>query len=79
MPGGKNTRRVKTFTCPNCKALYQVLRVDEGPETKDREIACHSCRAPLLGREGQFVLKYYFLRNAERRPKTGTALRRATT
>jgi hypothetical protein len=26
------------FNCPNCNALYQVVKVEAGPETIDREI-----------------------------------------
>ena len=53
-----------TFTCPNCKALYQVIKVEAGPETKGHEIACRVCGVPLAGREGKFVLKYFLLREA---------------
>ena len=52
------------FTCPHCNALYQVVEVEAGPETTDREIACRVCGAPLAGREGKFVLKYFLLREA---------------
>jgi hypothetical protein len=52
MPRTKYSGSFKTFTCPNCKALYQMIRVEEGPEITEREIACHSCGAPLSGREG---------------------------
>jgi hypothetical protein len=55
----------RTFTCPNCNALYQVVKVEAGPETIDRELECHSCGAPLLGREG-LVVKYFLLRHADR-------------
>jgi hypothetical protein len=50
------------FNCPQCNALYQVVRGEAGPETVDREIACRACGAPLPGREGSFVLKYFLLR-----------------
>jgi len=29
------------------------------PETTDREVVCLACSAPLSGREGKFVLKYF--------------------
>jgi hypothetical protein len=58
---------VKMFTCPNCQALYQVVKVEPGQETVDREVACLSCGAPLPGREGNFVLKYFMLRKATRK------------
>jgi hypothetical protein len=55
-----------TFNCPNCSALYQVVRQEAGPETVDRETTCRSCGGPLPGREGKFVLKYFLLRKAGR-------------
>jgi hypothetical protein len=55
-----------SFACPNCNALYQVIKVEAGPETTDQEIACRSCGGPLAGREGKFVLKYFLLRGAGR-------------
>jgi predicted Zn finger-like uncharacterized protein len=48
------------FKCPNCQALYQVVRMEAGP-TNDRAITCHSCGSPLPPREGQFILKYFLL------------------
>ena len=60
-----------TFTCPNCKALYQVVKVEAGSETKGHEIACRVCGVPLAGREGKFVLKYFLLREGIRRKHGG--------
>jgi predicted Zn finger-like uncharacterized protein len=56
-----------SFTCPNCQALYHVVKGEAGPETVDKEVACRACGAPFPGREEDFVLKY-FLRNGGRRP-----------
>ena len=63
-------RRVREpfFKCPNCDALYQVVRVEAGPETSDGEIACRVCGSPLAARDGEFVLKYFLLRAARRAP-----------
>jgi hypothetical protein len=47
------------FTCPNCAAEYRVVRVTADPSLPDREITCRRCGAPLHGREGGFVLKYF--------------------
>jgi len=55
-----------TFVCPNCQALYQIVKVEAGPETDSREIVCRACGGPLVGREGKFVLKYFLLRKAAR-------------
>ena len=64
-----------SFTCPNCQALYQVVRVEAGPETNNREITCSVCDAPLLGRKGKFVLKYFLLRKAIRSRRGAQLLR----
>jgi hypothetical protein len=65
--------RFNTFACPNCNALYQVVKVEAGPETADREITCLACGSPLTWREGKFALKYFLLREAVRRRRQGRA------
>src|SRR5271155_594708 len=66
------------FNCPNCNALYQVVKAEAGPETVDREITCRACGGPLVGREGNFVLKYFLLRKAARKePRSRRSSRRA--
>jgi predicted Zn finger-like uncharacterized protein len=52
------------FTCPKCKALYEVVKVEAGPETDEREIMCSACGGAFAGREGKFVRKYFLLRKA---------------
>ena len=54
------------FKCPSCDALYEVIRAEAGPETRDGEIGCRICGAPLAPRDGEFVLKYFLLRKAIR-------------
>ena len=66
MPGGRPAA-FPSFTCPNCAAFYQVVKVEAGPETVEAEVACRSCGAPFPGREGNFVLKYFLLRDGGRR------------
>jgi predicted Zn finger-like uncharacterized protein len=68
------TRRAfNLFTCPKCKALYQVVEVETGPEIKDDpEVSCQVCGGPLVGRQGKFVFKYFFMREGIRR-KHGSA------
>jgi hypothetical protein len=51
--------RTEPFKCPNCGSLYQIVKADAGPETVDRQIKCRG--APLNGRDGQFVLKYFLV------------------
>jgi predicted Zn finger-like uncharacterized protein len=62
MAGG----RFNTFTCPNCQALYEIVKVEAGPETEKREIICRACGGSLTAREGEFVLKYFLLRKGIR-------------
>jgi hypothetical protein len=57
------------FTCSHCDALYQIVKGEAGLESVNREVACRSCRAPMPGRDGQFVIKYFHLRNAARRKR----------
>ena len=40
------------FNCPNCNALYQLVKAEAGPETDDRKITCRACGAPLPARDG---------------------------
>jgi hypothetical protein len=58
--------RGASFTCPNCHALYDLVKVEAGPETTLRELTCLSCGGPFAAREGKFVLKYFLLREASR-------------
>ena len=55
------------FNCPNCDALYQLVKAEAEPETVYREITCRVCGGPLARREGKFVLKYFLLREKARR------------
>jgi hypothetical protein len=36
------------FTCPNCNALYHIIKVEAGPESADREITCRACGGHFL-------------------------------
>jgi hypothetical protein len=47
-----------SFTCPNCHALHQLVKVEAGPEIGLRDVGCHACGAPFPGRDGKLVLKY---------------------
>jgi hypothetical protein len=57
---------VPLFRRKSCFALYQIVKAPAGPETVDLGIACRVCSGPLAAREGQFVLKYFLLREASR-------------
>jgi predicted Zn finger-like uncharacterized protein len=54
---------IEPFKCPNCGALYRVVKTEAGPKAVAREIKCRACGAPLNGRDGQFVLKYFLTWN----------------
>ena len=40
--------RTVQFKCPNCGALYQVVKGEAGPETDDRQITCRPAARHLL-------------------------------
>jgi hypothetical protein len=63
----------RLFFCSNCNALYQLIKVEAGPENGSRVITCPVCAAPLPAREGKFVLKYFMLRKAARDRKQACA------
>ena len=65
MPRGRPPSYI-FLNCPNCNALYQVVKAEAGPETDDREITCRACGAPLPGSEGKFIFKYFLLRERAR-------------
>jgi hypothetical protein len=46
--------------------LYQVVKAEAGPETREGELACRVSGGPLTPRDGAFVLKYFLLRAARR-------------
>jgi hypothetical protein len=56
------------FACPTCQALYDVVKVEAGPEADSgRQLTCRSCGTPLAARDGKFILKYFMLRTATKR------------
>jgi hypothetical protein len=57
-------RPKSSFICPRCKAMYQVITEEAGPETVYSEIT--ACGGPLPNREGKYVLKYFLLRKGAR-------------
>ena len=59
-------RPKSSFNCPRCKAMYQVITEEAGPETVYSEITCNACGGPLPNREGKYVLKYFLLRKGAR-------------
>jgi predicted RNA-binding Zn-ribbon protein involved in translation (DUF1610 family) len=53
-------RSFKSFVCPNCGALYEIVKVEAGPGTTLQEVSCVSCGGPLPAREDRFILKYLY-------------------
>ena len=51
MPGGRPAS-FPSFTCPNCRALYQVVKAEAGPETIDRAVPCFLRAPPSRSRRG---------------------------
>jgi predicted Zn finger-like uncharacterized protein len=67
------------FHCPNCNALYQIVKIELGPEATARQVTCRPCGAPLPSRQGKFVVKYFLLRTSAykqkwKKPKTNEQL-----
>ncbi len=68
---------VSPFECPQCAAVYRVVRVEAEP-ADDRAITCPVCDAPLRGRDGRFILKYFLVGQARHaRPRAAPAPLRA--
>jgi hypothetical protein len=59
------------FNCPNCNALYQIVKIEAGPETTTRQITCRPCGAPLPPRQGKFIVRYFLLRTSAYKQKWG--------
>jgi hypothetical protein len=49
------------FDCPNCGARYKIVRVERDEVLSEEQTACLGCDAPLNGREGRLILKYFLL------------------
>jgi len=60
--------RPTLFKCPHCGARYKVVRA-EATAAINREITCLACELPLVGREGDFVLKYFLVDAPEQRER----------
>lgn len=60
------TAQALRFQCPNCDALYQLIRIETDSVTADRQIECLTCGAPLQGRDGRYLLKYFLLGSSQR-------------
>jgi hypothetical protein len=57
------------FACPNCDARYEVVRVEANTAGGGEQLTCRRCGAPLNGREGRFILKYFLVDRRGAAPK----------
>jgi predicted Zn finger-like uncharacterized protein len=62
------------FNCPNCEAVYQVVEAEAGPETVHGDVPCRKCGGLLAGRNGEYVLKYFYVRGGARRQQNVPSL-----
>ena len=59
------------FDSPNCGAEYQLVRMEAPSASADEQITCRKCGAPLNGREGRFILKYFLVGDGRKRRALG--------
>jgi hypothetical protein len=50
---------VTKFRCPTCDSQYKIVRVEVPLTENEHPLTCLGCGAPLLNRDGKFVLKYF--------------------
>jgi len=64
---------VEHTKCPNCQAAYKVVQVEAPSDPV--EVTCLNCGAPLEGRKGRFLLKYFLVdrRRRSRPPAASTS------
>jgi len=55
------------FNCRNCGIRYELVRVEAEPTVEWGDLTCMACGAPLPGREGRYVLKYFFTAKSGKR------------
>jgi hypothetical protein len=58
-----------TFHLSKLWARYKLVRVEAEPAGTDRQIVCRSCGVSLVGRGGNFVLKYFLVGRPRRQAK----------
>ncbi len=77
MKGEPMSDEVMRYSCANCGALYDLVRVEAESVGTDCELACLMCSAPLQSRDGRFALKYFLLEPPRPRHAQRIAARRA--
>jgi hypothetical protein len=53
------SRHAEPFHCPTCQGQYKLVRAEADGQSFNGTIECYYCDGPSIGREGQFVLKYF--------------------
>jgi predicted RNA-binding Zn-ribbon protein involved in translation (DUF1610 family) len=53
------------FYCPQCKAKYEIARMEAPSVAEDPEITCISCGTHFAAREGAFIVKYVLVERPE--------------
>jgi hypothetical protein len=51
----------KSVRLPKLRAHYKVVRMESDAIDVEGQIVCRRCGAPLQGREGKYVLKYFLV------------------
>jgi hypothetical protein len=63
------SKHAEPFHCPTCNGLYKLVRAEADSHSLNGTIECYCCGGPLVGREGQFVLKYFVADQPRKRAK----------
>ena len=66
--------QAELVNCPNCNVEYRLVRAEAGPETSYGQIECYHCGGPLNAREGQYILKYFLVKNQRKRAKASRVM-----
>jgi hypothetical protein len=61
--------QAEAFSCPNCNSRYKLVRAEADPESPEGQVPCRQCGAPLNGREGHLVLKYFLVDKPRRQAR----------
>jgi hypothetical protein len=63
------SKHAELFHCPTCSGQYKLVRAEADRESSSGAIECYYCDSLLVGREGQFVLKYFVADQPRKRGK----------
>jgi transcription elongation factor Elf1 len=62
-------KHAEPFNCPTCNGRYKLVRADADDQSSSGQIECYYCGGPLIGREGQLVLKYFVVDKSPKRAR----------